>query len=442
MNITKGKIKLPQRVVIYGPEGIGKSTFASKFPQPLFIDTEGSTNQLDVSRLDSPSSWTMFLEEVKWVIKNPNSCKTLVIDTMDWAERMCVQHVCVTHNKKGIEDFGYGNGYVYVSEEIGKFLNLLNEVIKVGINVLLTAHAQIKKVEQPEEFGGYDHWELKLGKKTSSQTSPLVKEWADMLLFANYKVVSVAVDDKGQKRKGTGGKRVMYTTHHVCWDAKNRHNLPEELEFSFSEIAHVFEDNIATFAPAEISRVEDTKDINVIKKAEKVLYFQDLKTKVAFEVEIGEDIPTNDVKEISAEEFGILYKEQIEKINDLIFKDPGLTPTEKSSYSDMAITIKEKNKRMTWEQAFNEAKKQAELMGKNPSPPQPKRSPPVIKHKALNDLMKKNDVEEYEIRKVVSYKGYYPKDTPIDRYDPGFIDGVLVGAWEDVYKLIENFRRA
>ena len=81
--------------------------------------------------------------------------------------------------------------------------------------------------------------ELKLGKKTSSQTSPLVKEWADMLLFANYKTYSVAVDDKGKKHKAQGVKRVMYTSHHPCWDAKNRYGLPEECEFDYSVIAGI-----------------------------------------------------------------------------------------------------------------------------------------------------------------------------------------------------------
>ena len=51
MNITRGIIKRPQKVVLYGPEGIGKSTFASHFPAPLFLDVEGSTAQLDVARI-------------------------------------------------------------------------------------------------------------------------------------------------------------------------------------------------------------------------------------------------------------------------------------------------------------------------------------------------------------------------------------------------------
>lgn len=243
MEIIRGVIPCAKKVVIYGPEGIGKSTFASKFPDPVFIDTEGSTNSMDVARLPKASSWQMLLDQVDYVRTHPTMCKTLVIDTIDWAESMCIRHICDKHRKSGIEDFGYGNGYVYVKEELGKFLNQLTEVVEADVNVVLTAHAQIRKFEQPDELGAYDRWELKLGKKTASQTSPLIKEWADMLLFANYKTFSIAVDDKGKKRKAQGGERVMYTTHNACWDAKNRYGLPDEVPFSYDSIRTIIEGN-------------------------------------------------------------------------------------------------------------------------------------------------------------------------------------------------------
>ena len=125
MQITKGKRARAQKVVVYGPEGIGKSTFASQFPGAVFIDTEGSTDNMDVSRLDKPSSYTMLKNEIAWVKANPTCCKTLIIDTIDWAESLIVDDICALHQKKGIEDFGYGNGYVYVKEELGRFLNSL-----------------------------------------------------------------------------------------------------------------------------------------------------------------------------------------------------------------------------------------------------------------------------------------------------------------------------
>lgn len=238
MQITRGKRARAQKIVIYGPEGIGKSTFAAEFPTPVFIDTEGSTDNMDVARLDKPTSWTMLNNEVAFIKANPTECSTLVIDTIDWAESMAVADVCAQHGKKGIEDFGWGKGYTYVQEEMGRFLNSLSDLVDMGINVVLTAHAQIKKFEQPDEMGSYDRYELKLGQKTGSKTAPLVKEWADMVLFANYKTLVMTAENG--KKKAQGGERVMYTNHRPAWDAKNRHNLPDELPFNYAGIAHIF----------------------------------------------------------------------------------------------------------------------------------------------------------------------------------------------------------
>lgn len=240
MEVISGKVEKAKKVVIYGPEGIGKSSLAAQLPNPVFIDTEGSTTEMDVQRLQKPTSWEFLRQQIEWVKQQGNRFGTLVIDTVDWAEMLCTEHICAKHDKKGIEDFGYGNGYVYTKEEFGRFLNLLNDVIESGIHVALVAHAQIIKFEQPDEMGAYDRYQLKLGKKTSSQTAPLVKEWADMVLFINYKTFSVATDDKGRKHKAQGGTRTMFTTHHPAWDAKNRHGLPAELPLDYSHIAHIF----------------------------------------------------------------------------------------------------------------------------------------------------------------------------------------------------------
>lgn len=237
MEITTGKNKRAQKIVIYGPEGIGKSTFASQFPRALFSDVEGSTDELDVARLPKPSSWEMLLQQALYLKNNPSKCRTWIIDTADWAEKLCSEHVCYKSKKDGIESFGYGKGYVYLEEEFGRFLNSCSDLLGVGINVVFTAHAQMRKFEQPDEMGAYDRWELKLQKKTA----PLLKEWADILLFANYKTHVINVDDQGVQKgrnKVQGGKRIMYTTHHPCWDAKNRHDLKEELPFDYKEIAH------------------------------------------------------------------------------------------------------------------------------------------------------------------------------------------------------------
>lgn len=400
MEITRGKILGAQKCVIYGPEGIGKSTFAAQFPNPVFIDTEGSTKHMDVARLPKPTSWTMLMESVKYVKANPTICQTLVIDTADWAEQLCITHVC---SKKegvtGIEDFGYGKGYVYLAEEFGRFLNALTEVIEAGINVAITAHAKMRKFEQPDETGAYDRWELKLSKTTA----PLLKEWADMVLFANYKIYVVNVDNQGAtkgKNKAQGGQRVMYATHHSCWDAKNRHGLPDEMPFEYTKIAHCIHSKAAETTvvpvrepePAPVPKAPPSASTKTTPIEPMVRYWHSEKDKAVAISQTAEEDETfkaeKDLKEITRAEYDQLKKEYA--------KSPPAPPTPKDDLAGVP--------------------------------------------KALADLMALEKVTVEEIQRAVGSKGYYPDDTPINNYDPGFVDGVLIGAWTQVLGMIKELR--
>lgn len=257
MEITSGRIATAIKTVIYGPEGIGKTTFASRFPDPLFIDTEGSTVHMDVKRLPKPDLWVELLNEVEYVRQNPGCCRTLVIDTADWAETRCSEYVCSRDQKTGIEDYGYGKGYRFLFEEFGRLLNALEQVREKGVNIVICCHAALRKFEQPDELGAYDRWSLKLTDTPKASIAGAVKEWADMVLFANYKTIVVNVDGKGAakgKNKAQGGRRVMYTSHHSCWDAKNRFGLPEEAEFSYEVVRPVIEGG----AQGAVSREQGT----------------------------------------------------------------------------------------------------------------------------------------------------------------------------------------
>jgi len=444
MNITRGKIDSAQKVVIYGPEGIGKSTFASHFPEPLFIDTEGSTKQLDVARLDAPSSWMMLMSQIDYVIANPNICKTLVIDTADWAEKLTMQYICSKHQVDGIESIGYGKGYTYLEEDFGRMLNKLSELVNKGVHVVITAHSKITKFEQPDEMGAYDRWELKLQKKTA----PLVKEWADMVLFANYKTIVINVDNQGAtkgKNKAQGGERVMYTSHMPAWDAKNRHGLHSELPFDFNAIAHIFnkseykkvEETVKEPTPKEVS-----KESNI---AAENMYFYHPESDCTLEILPGDKIPEDQgVENISKEEYDKLINEELKKANDgLMMLDDRFTPLDKTDISQRAFEIKEKDQRISWGKAFEMAKEECENKKENTPKIEPIKEEvstdtKLVENKALNDLMVLNSVSVEEIQKVVADRGYYPLDTPIENYDESFISGVLVGAWKQMYELIKE----
>ena len=236
--ITKGKQKSAIRLCCYGSEGIGKSTFASQFPEPLFIDIEGGTKQLDVARLPQPETWGDLIEEIDAVIEDPECCQTLVIDTVDRAEAYLITQILKESNKSSIEDFGYGKGFTILSERFQKdFLNRLDRLIAKGVNVVLLAHAQMRKFESPDE-PAYDRWEL----KTSKKVAPLVKEWTDILTFINYDVTVVEIDGRA-KAKGKA-KRTLYFTHTPTHDAKNRFGLPDSAPLSFDILKKVYEGSV------------------------------------------------------------------------------------------------------------------------------------------------------------------------------------------------------
>lgn len=345
MNITSGIIQSPQKIVLYGPEGIGKSTFASKMPDPVFIDTEGSTKKLNVRRMDPPQSWSMLLSEAKYIAEHPAVCRSLIIDTMDWAEKLAVSHVLSVKKWSSIEDPGYGSGYRYVYEEMGKLLNQLTDVVNGGVNVLITAHAAMRKFEQPDEMGSYDRWELKLQNSGKCNVAAMVKEWADMVLFANYKTFVVTTQDK--KNRAQGGSRVMYTTHHPCWDAKNRDGLPDELPFDFTQIAGIFGDPPQKKPPMD----------QILNKAK------------------AAGVPVVETPPAAAE-------------------------------------------------------KKAEWLYEEPDQRVPQK---------LRELMIANAISEEDIEWAVSDKrGYFPKGMKIWEYPADFVDGVLVGAWQQVLDMILN----
>lgn len=237
MNISRGPQKTAIRTCIYGVEGVGKTTFASNFPGCVFIDTEGSTKHMDVARFDAPESLNDVMDQLAWVLGNPEKIGTVVIDTVDWLERLIFKAVCDEKKIQNIEDIGYGKGYVYAKQKMQGILDILDQIIARGVHVVLVCHSMIRKFEQPDEMGSYDRYTLKLNEKN---IAPIVKEWVDMLLFVNYKTDVITGSD-GKTKKGKGGqKRVMYANHSACWDAKNRFGLPDEMPFEYDQIAHLF----------------------------------------------------------------------------------------------------------------------------------------------------------------------------------------------------------
>jgi hypothetical protein len=232
MKITKGKQTRAQRVVIYGVESVGKSTFAAQFPKPLFLDVEGGTAHLDTDRVEIAT-----LAELESAIRECQSTdyQSVIIDSADWAERLVLEGMLATDKKKSVEDYGYGKGFVMLAEKFARLLTIADQIVAGGKNVVFIAHSKVQRVEPPDMLSAYDRYELKLTK----QSAPLLKEWADELWFFKFKTKTV--ESESGRSKGIGGKeRIILTTHSAAYDAKTRSGLAEELPMAWDSVAHLF----------------------------------------------------------------------------------------------------------------------------------------------------------------------------------------------------------
>lgn len=248
LQITKGKLAGAVRAIISGTEGIGKSTLATKIPDSLVVDIEDGSRQIDCARVMA-LDWRAIEWTVDELIKDTQGFRAIVFDTADWLERALIEWMLKQANKKSIEDFGYGKGYTMLQEHFSRFLAKCDKLIAKGVHVVFVAHTKVSRVSPPDQTDGYDRYELKLTK----QVSPLLKEWSELYLFANYKVQIVEGTDGKLKAQG-GKERVMYANRTAAFDAKNRFGLPDEMPMDFAQIATVFSGAAPLLAEPPVSQ--------------------------------------------------------------------------------------------------------------------------------------------------------------------------------------------
>ena len=228
--IQTGVSNRSQRVVIYGSNGIGKSTLAAGFPGPVFVDTEDGTSHLDVHRIPVKNYDTLCkaLEELR---KCELPCETIVIDTIDRVELFLREIVCKEHRISGMEGLPYGKAYHFLIEKFNEFLTkYLDALIFEGIHVVVVGHTNIKRVQFPG-MDAFDRWELRLHTGCANR----LKEWSDHVLFLNWEMR--VIENEG-KPKGVGGKeRVIFTNHSAAHDAKVRVPIGEKVPCTFNAIA-------------------------------------------------------------------------------------------------------------------------------------------------------------------------------------------------------------
>jgi len=235
-SLIKGKRATPVRAVLFGVEGIGKSTFAANAPAPIFLGAEDGTAQLDAVRFPTPADWPDALDALRTLTADAHEFQTLAIDTLDWLEPLIWAHICKRDGMVNIEAYGFGKGYQVALDEWRIFLAAIERLRAAKpMHVVMLAHSFVKSFKNPEG-DDYDRYEMKLNVKASG----LLKEWADAVMFANYE--TYAVKDKAKRVRGVStGARLLYTQRAAAYDAKNRYSLPESLPLSWQDFSAAVE---------------------------------------------------------------------------------------------------------------------------------------------------------------------------------------------------------
>lgn len=229
--VTKGILQRPIRVLLYGAEGCGKTTFASQAPNPIYMCAEDGTAQLDVARLPEPQDWSDIMAIFEALSNEPHDYQTLVIDTLDWLEPLIWREVCKRGKKSSIEDFGFGKGYIAAVDLWREFiLQCIALSSKRNMHLIALGHSVVRRVEDPVT-GTYDRHALKLHEKSAG----LWRESMDCVLFCRVEVF-LTTDSRTQKTRGSGsGSRVVHTSPTFGYDAKNRYDLPEQIPLDWHE---------------------------------------------------------------------------------------------------------------------------------------------------------------------------------------------------------------
>lgn len=221
-------IKAP-RVMIYGPHGLGKTTFGAGAPNPIFILTEDGLGRLEVDHFPLATSYQDVIDAIGTLYNEEHNFGTVVIDSLDWLDNLVWQDINSKHDAK---ELAYGKGAVIAADYWRNILDGLSALRDdKGMAIVLIAHTEIKRFDSPETEP-YDRYRPKL----QDRSSALIQEWCDGVFFCNYRVVTKETEvgfNKEVRRGITTGERLMYTTEKPAYLAKNRYGLPDQLPLSW-----------------------------------------------------------------------------------------------------------------------------------------------------------------------------------------------------------------
>lgn len=232
---TKGR-RLPSRAVLHAIPKWGKTSFSAHAPEPVFLMTRGEDGLLSLMEAGrvGPTAhfpepfvgWPALLSAVGELARGDHPYKTLVIDTINGAERLAHEETCQRDCSGDWTSFdSYGRGVKLSLTRLIALTTALDKCREAGMGIMLLAHSQVKTFKNPSG-PDYDRWEPTL----SQQAWAHLNRWADMILFGQFEVATEQKDRRAAKAKAGGQTRLIMTEPAAAYDAGNRAGLPDEIE--------------------------------------------------------------------------------------------------------------------------------------------------------------------------------------------------------------------
>jgi hypothetical protein len=239
MQITQATCGNAPIIFVYGAEGRGKTTLASKFPNVLAMLLErGLPAGVKLAAVDGLTTFGAVMDGIRDLYQDARGYKTLVVDTLDSLEALVHEHVCTEHHLKNMEGAAYGKAYVFADQQWQRFIRGVTALRdKHQMTIVLVAHSAIERVDDPRA-PSFTCYMPKLHKRARH----LVLDACDVVGFL-AEDLRVSTDDSGFRervRATSSNQRFLFTEGCPAFVAKNRYAMPPKIaippDFDFGEL--------------------------------------------------------------------------------------------------------------------------------------------------------------------------------------------------------------